>query len=284
MRFGINTLLWTADVTADELYLIDRVAEWGFDGIEIGVQHNLAISDYRAIRARLNRFNLGVTVSAGVNAECNPLHHDSEIRRRASARLQRIVEICETLEADIACGPFAMPVNVFGQAEHSRSEWEHAVDILSQAASYAEHAGVRFAFEYLNRFQTNFATCTAEAIRLIDAIGSPSFGLVCNTYHAHIEELSAGAAIEAAGDRIFHVQIAESDRATPGRGQVDWDETFAGLRAIGYDGWYVIQSFLPMPPDVAAVTRTWRAPGVTANEIATDGLAFLQRHCEETQL
>ena len=57
---------------------------------------------------------------------------------------------------------------------------------------------------------------------------------------------------------IVHVHISENDRGVPGRGNIPWRETFAALRAGGYDGWLTIEAFGRSLKDLAAATKVWR--------------------------
>ena len=74
---------------------------------------------------------------------------------------------------------------------------------------------------------------------------------------------------------LVHFHASENDRGTPGAGQVAWDETFAALHEIGYDGWIVIEAFGDALPELAAATRIWRRMFESEEQLARDGAAFL---------
>jgi len=73
-----------------------------------------------------------------------------------------------------------------------------------------------------------------------------------------------------------HVHISESDRGTPGTGQVHWDENFKALREVKYDGWLVIEAFGRALPALAAATKVWRDLFPNAEEVYTQGLRFMK--------
>jgi D-psicose/D-tagatose/L-ribulose 3-epimerase len=73
-----------------------------------------------------------------------------------------------------------------------------------------------------------------------------------------------------------HVHISESDRGTPGTGQVHWDDVFRTLREVKYDGWLVIEAFGRALPALAAATRVWRDLFPSAEEVYTNGLTFMK--------
>ena len=76
----------------------------------------------------------------------------------------------------------------------------------------------------------------------------------------------------------MHVHASENDRSTPGRGQVDWDTTFAGLDEIGYDGWVFVEAFGDALPELAGATKIWRKMFHSEEQLARDGAKFLRRY------
>ena len=76
--------------------------------------------------------------------------------------------------------------------------------------------------------------------------------MMYDTFHANIEEKSPRAALLECQDVLVHVHLSENDRSTPGTGQVAWEETFAALHEIGYDGWVAIEAFGGSLPELAA--------------------------------
>ena len=123
------------------------------------------------------------------------------------------------------------------------AEWGWAVETLRTAAEYAATLGVTLAVEPLNRFETYFLNCAEQAVRLVDEVGHPGLGVLYDTFHANIEEKDPVGAVAVSGSRITHVHISENDRSTPGEGHVPWPETFAAVRASGYDGWLTVEAF-----------------------------------------
>jgi sugar phosphate isomerase/epimerase len=94
----------------------------------------------------------------------------------------------------------------------------------------------------------------------VDEIGSPGLAVVADTWHMSIEESDIGAAIRAAGQRIGHVQLGDSNRLEPGAGHYDWDDTLGALDDIGYEGWLAMECGLSGParevlPRVASLLR-----------------------------
>ena len=78
-----------------------------------------------------------------------------------------------------------------------------------------------------------------------------------------------------------HVHISENDRSTPGKGNVKWDETFAALKSINYDGYLTVEAFGLALPEIAAATKIWRKMYETEEKLATDALAFMKAKVAE---
>jgi D-psicose/D-tagatose/L-ribulose 3-epimerase len=76
---------------------------------------------------------------------------------------------------------------------------------------------------------------------------------------------------------LGHFHASESDRGTPGTGQVHWPDVFAALKEIGYDRWVVIESFATGIVDLCAAACIWRPIYESADGLATEGLAFLRK-------
>jgi D-psicose/D-tagatose/L-ribulose 3-epimerase len=100
--------------------------------------------------------------------------------------------------------------------------------------------------------------------------------MMYDTYHAHLEEKDPRSAIHACADVLVHVHLSESDRSTPGTGQVAWEETFEALGEIGYDGWVGIEAFGDATPELAAATKIWRRMFESEEQLARDGAAFVR--------
>jgi len=77
-------------------------------------------------------------------------------------------------------------------------------------------------------------------------MGADNLGLLFDTFHTNIEEVSISAAIERAGDRLFHVHLADSNRWVPGFGHLDFTAVWESLAKISYQHSLVLEP-LPRP-------------------------------------
>jgi 5-keto-L-gluconate epimerase len=63
----------------------------------------------------------------------------------------------------------------------------------------------------------------------------------------NIEETSMPAAIEAAGDRLAHLHLPDSNRLAPGSGHIDFAPILRSLRTVGYTGFLSFEIFWIAP-------------------------------------
>jgi D-psicose/D-tagatose/L-ribulose 3-epimerase len=103
-----------------------------------------------------------------------------------------------------------------------------------------------------------------------------------DTFHANIEEKNIAAAIETAAPELVHIHISENDRSTPGKGQVNWKESFRMFRKINFDGWLTIEAFGQALPELLAATKIWRRMYVDEEQLARDGHDFIRKMWSET--
>ena len=117
---------------------------------------------------------------------------------------------------------------------------ETLVGNLRFAAHELEGAGITLLIEPINTRDIPgfFLTRTAEALALIEAVGSPNLKIQYDIYHMQIMEGDLARTIEAHLGQIAHVQIADNPgRHEPGTGEINFPFLYRHLDAIGYAGW-----------------------------------------------
>ncbi|MCS6997233.1 MAG: hydroxypyruvate isomerase [Casimicrobiaceae bacterium] len=123
----------------------------------------------------------------------------------------------------------------------SRAEAEAIlVANLRWAAAELQIAGIRLLIEPINdRDVPGFAlTTSAQAVALIEAVGSTNLFLQYDCYHMQRMEGDLCATIERLLPRIAHIQFADvPGRGEPGTGEIRFEHVFVHLDRIGYRGW-----------------------------------------------
>ena len=280
MQFGMNLLLWTDDPTAEEfLPLYERLRAMGYDGIELPIFDPVPEA-FAKLGQRLDDIGLARTAIAIRGPEDDPISPDPAIRSAALELTKRAVDCCEAASCKMLGGPLYAAIGEFSGSGPTAEEWSRSVEVMRDAADYAARVDVTLALEFLNRFEIYLLNTAADTARFARDVGRPNLGVHYDSFHANLEEKSVSEALDACAAELVHVHISENDRGTPGKGQVRWDETFAGLRRAGYDGWLTVEAFGQALPSLAAATKIWRPLFDDPEQLAADGLAFMKRAWE----
>ena len=111
---------------------------------------------------------------------------------------------------------------------------------LRFAAAKLEAAGIRLLIEPINTFDIPgfYLNRTAQAIALIEEVGSPNLYLQHDLYHMQRMEGELANTIAKHLPRIAHMQIADNPgRNEPGTGEINYAWLFGFIDRLGYDGW-----------------------------------------------
>ncbi|MFM9093179.1 MAG: sugar phosphate isomerase/epimerase, partial [Verrucomicrobiota bacterium] len=75
---------------------------------------------------------------------------------------------------------------------------------------------------------------------------------------------------------LGHFHACGSDRGTPGGDHIAWPAIVKALKAVGYQGDVVIESFTTDVKVIARAAAIWRRIEPRRNDLAVKGLAFLR--------
>lgn len=279
MKYGMNLLLWSGEVTAELLPVCEQLKQMGYDGVELPM-FNLDL-DYAALGKSLDDLGLGRTAVTIRNEEDNPISPSVEVRQKGIEASKRTLDRCAEAGVETLVGPYHSAIGLFSGAGPTDDEWKWGVESMRAVAEHAGSVGVRLGVEALNRFECYFLNAHADAARFVREVDHPACGMMYDTFHSNIEEKSVSDAVMAGGDKLFHIHISENDRSTPGQGGVAWDENFDAITQSGYDGWMVIEAFGLSLPEIAAATKIWRRMFDTEMSLAEQGLNFMKAEIEK---
>ena len=274
MRLGLNLLAWSGEVGKAELELFPRIADLGYDGVELPLIAPDSI-DVGAVRRALTASGLSCTASASIPRGASLL--DPAERQKGVEWLGMLAAILAECGGSLLCGPLYSPIGLFPGRRRTRAEWESCVVGLRAAGDLAARYGVTLAVEPLNRFETYFLNTVDDAVALLDEVAHPSVGLHPDTFHMNIEEQDLPSAIARGARLTKHVHFSENDRGIVGSGHVDWPGVAQALRSTNYQGWVVAETFAGWIPDIAAATSIWRDLFPDAWVYARDSLSFMRR-------
>src|SRR5579859_6581281 len=238
MKIGASTFIWVSPFSTEkDLALVDKVAEMGFDVLEIACEDPDSI-DASALHAVLSARGLGAVVCGVFTPDRDLGSADATTRENAKEYVRWCIDTAYEIGSPIVVGPMYGPVGKSHPKTdaEAKAKRERSLDSLRELVPYADDGGVKLALEVLNRYETDVINTAKQGLEFITQVASPTLGLHLDTFHMHIEEKDSAAAIQLAGDRLFHLHVAENDRGVPGSGQVNWKDVFAALKAINYAG------------------------------------------------
>jgi len=276
--FGVNLLLLGDGVTTAILRQFSRMRAMGFDGVEVPVFAPETV-DTKTVRAGAERHGLRLTVSGALPPGTRFYGRDRAAHRRAAAYIRACIRVAHELGAHVICGPLYKAVGDIDESVPLEQQRRATAAAFAPLARAAQDAGVVFAFEPINRFETNFMNTVDQGIAFCRAIGSPAAGLLLDTFHMHIEEKDSAAAIgrAAAAGVLAHFHASENDRGVAGSGQVHWSAVAAAVRRARYRGWVVLESFAQTNQAIRTAVSCWRPFYPSATTFLREGLRFARR-------
>jgi 5-keto-L-gluconate epimerase len=234
---------------------VKKAAQCGFDGVELMVRDPAGL-DWQAVKQTLDTAGLEVPQVVtgelfGADGLCL-VTADMEVYRRAEQRTKAVIDLAAYLGAMVNIGRLRGRLEWVGGGN---TAWNTAVERIQQVTDYADQKGVRITLEPINRYETDFLHSAADGMRFVQDVGLPNLGLMLDIFHMNIEETTFEAGFHAAGDRLWHVHIADSNRNYPGSGHIPFDEVFHILKRLDYKK-YISAELRPIPDADTAGRKT----------------------------
>jgi len=279
MRFGINTFLFTSPFTNASTKLFPQFKRWGFDTVEIPIEDPSHI-DPAHVKRELDKHGLVCGTVCACMGPDRDLRGKPSDQRTGLNYMTKLIDQMVVLDCPALIGPVYSAV---GRADavppdQYKKQWKTVVKHLKTLSAYAAKKKRLICLEPLNRFETDFINTCDQGLRMLRDVGSPALKLHLDTFHMNIEEKHQGNAIRKAGKLLGHFHACGSDRGTPGNDHIDWKPIAAALKAVGYKGDVVIESFTTDVKVIARAAAIWRRMEPTRNEIAVKGLKFLKKN------
>jgi sugar phosphate isomerase/epimerase len=194
---------------------------------------------------------------------CPELHDPAERMGRFRQTIDLIAEAFPGQSIPLVTISGAAPGHDF-RAAHATAR-----RLYRDLAAYAGDHGLRVMYEPLSPILMNIDTFTCtldDALRLIEDVNHPAFGLMLDVWHVW-NELTIAKRIAAAGPHIFGVHVCDwpkgeprcpADRVLPGDGVIPLPQLLGAVDQGGYRGAYCLEIFSANElPD-----SLWRLPAV----------------------
>ena len=246
----------------------DFAVQAGFDGIELRARGDGHFA------GRLPELRAAARAGVVMRTVCPETDHfigdfDAERRRDAIAQLRSQLGVIAELGGEgvltpASWGMFSLRLPPFTPPRQPAEDRAVLLEALVELSEHATREGVWLALEPINRYEDYMLNRLEQAVDLAEeverATGHGSVRVVADLFHMNIEEDDLAKAITAAGPRIAHVHVDDSNRLQPGTGHIDFPAVFAALHEVGYGGWLALECRLRGAPETAlpATTRFLR--------------------------
>ena len=231
---------------------IKKVASLNFDGAELAVRNpkDLKLETIVNIIKENNLEAPAIGTGQAYLEEGLSFSDPNEIvRKMAVERINNQIIFASHFNAQVIIGLIRGKINESVNREETE-EW--TIDCLRKCTEFAKNYNVRLTLEPVNRYESNFINTLGEGMEFIKRVGASNLGLLADTFHMNIEEVSIYDSIIQAKDYITHVHFADSNRWAPGCGHLNFAKIVQTLKKIDYQG-YVSAEILPLPdPDSSA--------------------------------
>jgi D-psicose/D-tagatose/L-ribulose 3-epimerase len=245
-------------------------AALGYDGLEVApftlANDPMDLSDADAARFRRIAGDHGLTIE-GLHwllvrpAGLSIVSEDAALRQRTSGVMERLVELCALMGGKYLVHGSPRQRSV-PQDSTPVKAWQRARECLNRAATKAQACGVTYCIEPLAAAETDLINTVAEAVRMVDEIGSPALRTMIDcsaaglTEHEPVHELMARW---MPSGRIAHVQVNDPNRRAPGQGELRFApilQTLSRMQAAGhYRGIIAVEPFDYVPDGPACAAR-----------------------------
>lgn len=281
-KIGIYYAYWINHWDADFHEYVDKVADLGFDILEVnaGTIAKMSVDERKKLKEHAENRNIDLTYCIGLTKEYDIASPDNSIRENGIEFLRKQAQSVGEMGGGKISGiiysswPATLPENEIDKEPYL----ERSIASMKEAIKAAEDHDVFFNIEVVNRFEQYLLNTAQEAVEYAKEVNSPNIKILLDTFHMNIEEDTISDAIHTAGEYLGHVHIGENNRKPPGYGHIPWDELASSLKDIDYQGAIVMEPFLIPGGQVGRDIKVWRdmSVGVDMDEEARKALQFMR--------
>lgn len=222
---------------------IPRIAEMGYDGVELQVRNP---DEFSAQELGDCCKRAGIRVSAVSSAGLGGgdglylMAADGVIRQRAVERFGRVLELAAGYGVDASIGRFRGVASWAPDRSTALGWFRAALDAL---VPKAQQLGVRIVLEPQMRFIGDTLNTIGETLEFIADYGSDVLVYEGDVFHQTMEEPSLLASIVTGvrSGKMTYYQVSDTNRLAPGWGHHNWMDIIGVLKATGYDGWVSVE-------------------------------------------
>ena len=236
--------------------------------------------DSPGTRALIENLGIRIVCSLGLPPALNVLQRTQE----AIDYLDFAMNVARNAGAECLSGVTYGTIGQTSKSPPTGAERDAICRLVEGTARRARTLNMRLGLEPCNRYETHLLNTARQTVEVIERVGADNVFIHLDTYHMNIEEAGMAAGFADAGEHLGYVHLSESNRGVPGRGTMDWQGTFEGLKNIGYDGDITLESFVHLAPEIASGLAVWRPVTDRPRDVIDVGLPFIRTQATEAGL
>lgn len=281
-KFGVDSFIWSENFSKEDLWIIPKAKELGFETIDIAIAHPETFP-IQLVKEKIENVGIDIVTTTTLSKETNLISPDTQVRENGIKNLRLLVDLNIELGSKILGGVNYAAWGYLTGKPRTEQEWNWSVNAMKEVANYAKEKGeLVIAVECVNRFETHFLNIAEDAVRYCKDVGIDNMKVHLDSFHMIREELSFKEAVKTCGkEYLGYVHVCESNRGIPGTGLVPWKEFFTALKDIGYAGPLVIESFDPSFEELNSLCAIWRKLADSGEALAVEGLKNLKAIAKE---
>ena len=170
-------------------------------------------------------------------------HADENMREKAIERISKYIEFARETDSKVIIGLIRGRYNSESSA---KKEILNIISSFKECCCIAENNSVMLVFEPINSFEIDSYNTVAEAVNLIDEIGSENLKLLLDSYHINLEE-DPGFIWDYLKDittYVGHIHLADCTRRAPGTGHFDFRTFLTIFKTAGYSDYASIETIM----------------------------------------
>jgi sugar phosphate isomerase/epimerase len=247
-------------------------AECGYRGIEIApftigqLVTDISAKRRAEVRRLAERAGLEVVGLHWLLAQTKGFHlttSDAQVRRKTADYFGELARFCADLGGKIMILGSPQQRSI-APGTTKEQGMKYAAEVLLANVPTLEKADVVIGLEPLTLEETNFLTTAAEAVELMELVGSPQCRLHLDCKAMATEAIPIPELIRKYRGIFVHFHANDPNRQGPGFGELDFVPILAALQDVAYRGWVSVE-----PIDYSAGPE----------RIARESIQYLQ-HCE----
>jgi sugar phosphate isomerase/epimerase len=167
---------------------------------------------------------------------------DASVRRKTADYLSALTQFCADLGGKVLVFGSPKQRNLLPGVTRDQG-MDYATEVLHAVLPVLEKTGVVMALEPLTPQSTNFLSCAADGVELMNRVASPCCRLHLDCRSMSSESTPIPDLLRTYRTQLAHFHANDPNGLGPGFGKLDFVPIFRALREIDYSGWVSVEVF-----------------------------------------